>query len=462
MKNMGGFSAERRFNSWWRKKTAIDFLPRAVLSEKQWEVFNELKIRFGEKFGIYAGSSISAFLDPMHQSWSSEVRDVIFSDSVLFAITSALVQGEVLLFVADDLYVAGILSEIDIPCLIWKKEDEIGYFVDDIERRLQTCKLDGSRRKRSPTHATEWRVGDGLIFSRRADSLVSSLRRGDDEGWRAEALNRLPKVLREVALIRLLPAAFDEQFPKRAHVAKMNLDVLIHACQPNAPLLAIEVDGKHHENVDQRKKDLTKNEFLLRIGLPLLRIHPAVVKYFNDRDFFREESLRYAAMYFQLASGIAHFERQRQTSFAKLKPLIDRVEEFEESLALANYGKQFAVLIEEELTVITNQTMGSQVFEDLYTAQLESDFERRQSFDQLCLVWPEALSCPRPEVYRNSDGFWTARAKIINRSGLSVDVPFPQIEVVCDHEVDVWDSVLTDALYRYGIEWLAGNAILER
>ena len=74
---------------------------------------------------------------------------------------------------------------------------------------------------------------------------------------------------------------------KRFVLNNSHLDFAIYSDSINKPLLAIEVDGKYHNNEEQKQRDEKKEKILNYMNIPLLRVSSKVAR--NTKEF--EEKL---------------------------------------------------------------------------------------------------------------------------------------------------------------------------
>lgn len=71
-----------------------------------------------------------------------------------------------------------------------------------------------------------------------------------------------------------------------------HIDFCIYTNSIKKPILAIELDGKKHEELEQQQRDRKKEQILEHMGIPLLRIKSKAV--WEEKEFFQkvEEKIR--------------------------------------------------------------------------------------------------------------------------------------------------------------------------
>lgn len=152
-------------------------------------------------------------------------------------------------------------------------------------------------------------------------------------------------LLEEVALQRLVDtenaASPDAQWCAR----NLNLDMLLVHLDPERgswPLVAIEFDGKHHDDPGQRSKDFKKNVILQKLGVTLLRVNYRQMPEPHRFDAAASEPLRRVVAALAVRARQRLIERQEASEHALHRiPTLD-------SLARATYGKSWVDLDDDD------------------------------------------------------------------------------------------------------------------
>lgn len=439
----------------WRSTAADHYLPKPVLEPQQWAVFAGVKKSLGPEYGYFAGSSVSAFIDPQNRWISDDLRSAAYECSVVFAVTASEVKGVPLLFVVDDFYDADIISESQVRCLVWDPKLSVEQWVSKISLEVKKLALKLSCLMRAPNNPVEARVGHILQAARIADWEFRSIKSEKD---REELQLRQPAILREVALERLIPVAFNRtDFDK--NINKFNVDILIHARQPNLPLLGIEVDGFHHLTPGQQRKDQEKNRFFRSIDLPLVRIHPYHIKHFNIKHFDLQswnmlESMAYAAVYARLAQLMVADSRRKYKLFLEEQPIQDELDELECKFAHAMYGKPQDELDEKEIRVVWDRVYASDVFSRWLEVHQWNVFERNQYRDEvLAANWVPVNQCPPPRISCDGENYWSAQC-VINIKDVAYDIPFPRIKLIVNQDLDIVQKIAQVVFFEFGMQWI--------
>lgn len=262
-----------------RETRFSDFLPSAVLSERQWEIDYRLRQDLSSKgWVILAGSALSAFFDP--NSHRGLDRDLVFNSSVLFSVLSVPPEGEAVLMVIEPGHalLEDFLTRQQVAWLHDAPHLQAREFSDAITQKVIAGKLPtiGERR---PIRTSELQVANELVqqtcieLERNAEAarLISA----SPNGVTAKDLADMsPRLLHEVSLMRLMPRRRPRLTDDQMQIARTSpIDILVHGrTDNNRPLLAIEIDGPGHLEPDQAAKDRRKDAVLTSIQLPLIRI----------------------------------------------------------------------------------------------------------------------------------------------------------------------------------------------
>ncbi|MBK6294318.1 MAG: hypothetical protein IPF55_08365 [Rhodoferax sp.] len=213
-----------------RKTEPRDHLVSAVLTEKQWLIFHDLRRALPPNHGLFAGASLSAFFDPTSPTFKRSFPREAFTASTLFAITSKEVEGFPKLFVVDEEWASAVLCHLRAPHLCWDENCDPHDFTEKILTRLSHAVHDWLPAQRKAVNKPEFYAGRQLILNRLADHQFESLKGRDDVGPRLwKNLNEgIPKLLREVALSRLAPKLhFRLDDDLRSLFNSSNVDILV-------------------------------------------------------------------------------------------------------------------------------------------------------------------------------------------------------------------------------------------
>lgn len=444
-----------------RKTEPRDHLVSAVLTEKQWLIFHELRRALPPNHGLFAGASLSAFFDPTSPTFKQSFPREVFTASTLFAITSKEVEGFPELFVVDEEWASAVLCHLRAPYLCWDERCNPRDFTEKIMNRLTHAVHDWLPAQRKAVNKPEFYAGRQLILNRLADHQFESLKGRDDcdPETLEELKRRHPKLLREVALSRLAPKLhFRLDDDLRSLFDRSNVDILVHAVDPNTPILGIEIDGATHREPAQRAKDAKKDRIFEALQLPLMRVLPDdVTKCLPSEWPHKKEALWYAEMFGRVATLLAHHFRRKHKTYLEFVPLDSALDQAEARLANALYGKPSDLLTDSQRSNLEDKLEDTKAYQDMLLFHQQDFFFRDTSRNsRVTLTWGDSLSryCAAPTVIKDTEDVWSFRA-VFKSSGVSEVVPAPRIKcsasVLGEQEVA---EIFGEVFFFYAKSWV--------
>ena len=444
-------------------------LPSPVLTNLQWAIFNQLQIFFGSDYGLFAGASLSAFFDPEHKALH-EFKDEAFLGSALFAVTSHRIKGVPLFFIIDindalkGLGVNEMLEGIGAEFQFWKEPLNVLDYARDVYLRVQQVEVKKREFHRTPVHPVEWNVGKRLILDNLVDRDLLTFERQEvdhdlSEGFRKRA-NRM---LREVSFSRFAPKIWNRIPAQLKHVFETSpIDILVHSISPNTPILGIEIDGENHLNPQQKKKDQIKDAIFAELGLPLLRVLPKDVHNFKmPKGMLDSNARRYAELVTNIAWRLAFGFKKFHKDYVKEISFEFALEEEQEKLSRALFGKANETLSQEQQKVVSDNLVDTQSFEDYQNhTQLSQFWDETQGQPRFDRDWSKLSKyCTEPVLNRTTEGRWMISATF-KHDGVTQLLPSPEVHCVVSHvEIEKLQEILFECLFIFAKSWVEEEVI---
>ena len=453
-----------------RRTSPESHLPSAVLTDSQWAIFNQLRGFLGNDYGLFAGASLSAFFDPTHKRLR-EFKEEAFCGSVLFAVTSRKIQGVPLFFVIDvndalkGLCVDEMLKGIEAEFQFWKEPLDVVEYARNVYIRVQQVEAKAREFHKFPVHGVEWNVGKRLILDNLVDRdlLILERRQKVDNGLVDGVQRRANRMLREVSLTRIAPKIWDEIPIQLKHVFETSpVDILLHSICPNTPILGIEIDGQHHLEPQQKKKDRIKDAIFAELGLPLLRVLPTDVNNFKmPKGMLDSNARRYAELFTNMARCLALGFKEFHKDYVEEISFEFALEEEQEILSKALFGKANATLSQEQQKIVSDNLVDTQSFEDYQNhIRLSQFWKETQGQPRLDRDWSKLSKyCTEPVLIQTTEGRWMISATF-KYDGVTQRLPSPEVHCVVNHlEIGELQEIIFECLFIFAKSWVEDEVI---
>lgn len=89
-----------------------------------------------------------------------------------------------------------------------------------------------------------------------------------------------------------------------SYIRKTSFDILVFEKVSLEPVLAIEYDGEHHKDDEQRAKDVLKNEFCAALSLPLVRVDERFISPPDEVDLSSSSYQTYELLKTRFRQGV--------------------------------------------------------------------------------------------------------------------------------------------------------------
>lgn len=412
-----------------RKADERRYWPTPVLDKHQWEIRQILNQHFLiDGWVLLAGIGLSTFINPAgHRRY----RDIL-QTSVLFAVITEPPRSTAVLLVVEP-GDSGLESFLETEGIRWIYYSTLLSAVEFSEQVISILHQQSLSQigERKPINSAELEVTRALL-----DESLFEFERHESQlspnGESRRMWEDSPAILHEVALQRVRPH-FRSELDETAErmILQSSVDLLIHGRgRFNRPLLAIEIDGKHHENPESKIKDKAKEKALNSFGIPLIRIAPREADFWN---FYRNPKDRQRKKLFsKLLTSIA-----QAVSFQVMSSIHDQLEvndarlqlHFRENkLAQTMFGREYVDLADEQRTAVNFSMAATALDDDYHMTVGLSNFERSRELEDLNerRSWPKELVsfAPEPVIFSNTDsGLWAETTFTFEATSTNIATP---------------------------------------
>lgn len=398
-----------------RSRDISEYLASPILSDQQWSIYIKLKRELASrKMTVLVGVPLTAIIDPKRH----KLGDSLWRSSVLFAVITMSPRGMVRLLVSDTVNaeMEQCLDKLQVAHIPYNhflnEQDFVKVVLDEIDFQFAN-----SVSAKQLINKSEGDVAESLrkdVLSIEYERLFDKDPLEDDIRNYSE-LSSL-KLLQEVALHRICNTNLIGSVlsPEEEHIRRTSsVDFLVHAPPPlGQPLLAMEFDGKHHDDPRQQKKDQLKNAVLERYRLPLIRIS------YTDAAFGSHNKQEKREQHNLFVKGLCHLVNvvlgQKQLEFEFLKredAAQKKLNRLEDDIAKSSFGKSYVHLNDEQQRQVAFSTMAFKEDEELQEERSLYGYLREQTIERAneMAEWPKSMEqyAEMPLICGDQrNGFW--------------------------------------------------------
>lgn len=452
-----------KFETRVRNTDIREFMASSILSERQWSIFLELKRELASRsLTLLTGVPLTAIIDPVLYL----LEDSLWRSSVLFAVVTLAPHGAVRLLVLDTKNDAmeRCLDRLNVPHIadnaLLQDRDFVRLVLNEVDFQLQSASS-----AKQLINISEHDVAETL---RKRVLIIEYEHLFDNDSFDEESRNDAElssfKLLHEVALHRICKSDLIIRHLTREenHIRETSsVDFLINAPPPlRQPLLALEFDGKHHEDPKQQKKDRLKDAVLDRFGIPLIRISHAdgtfgSLKKYGRADWHR----RYVEALTDLAGNVLWL-KYFDNNFSILKSEAKKgLYMLEDRFANAIFGKSYVYLNEEQRGAVMEATVFSTENDEFRFQNSLHSHERDNAIQEAKedAEWPKDLlqySNPPVVFGDHRSGYW-AEFKVRLSSGKNLDLVLPRVWIQAGTlDPELLELLISGSLVQIAADWV--------
>lgn len=417
MKKEHSFRDEMRTMEQTVRHTPVsEFMATPVLDENQWEIDRLIRNKLpAAKWNLFAGTCLSAFFNPEEQKYLERRngdRDLIFRSSILFTVTTGQPFCRPVLMVIESGQpkLEAFLDREQVHWLRYAPLLSPSEFAEQVTNAVkQGEKVEvGQRCKVNESELKVWRgLKNNGLFELENNLEIQSLygKNANSEHYLRELTGATNRLLQEVALGRLRPKWAPSMSVAAENILRnSSVDILVHSRgKVSRPLLAIEVDGPPHQELQQIPKDRAKDEVMKAFRIPLIRISK------SDADFWHkgrqqpqggyEKLARFTKLIGMVANHIS-FQVQIEDQFVVEEDAAKKLyQKLEEKIAKSIFGEPYVNLISSQRAIVYESSIASRELFEYEMVGKAFNFYKESAIEEAkseC-KWPDDLTMDSAE-----------------------------------------------------------------